>query len=131
MIFLDTSAIFALADQRDIYHAAAVRMFDKARDNGEEMLTHSYILVESAALLERRLGLQVALKFLKEVTQFHIIWIDEDLHNASVQRLAKSRPADLSLVDAVSFQVMEIENIKHYMGFDQHFAEGNFQPYLA
>jgi predicted nucleic acid-binding protein len=131
MIFLDSSAIFALADRRDIYHAAALRMFNKAENDGEELLTHSYAIVESAALLERRLGLQVALEFLKEVTKFIIIWVDEDLHNASVSLLAKSKITHLSLVDAVSFQVMQQNGIKRYMGFDQHFKEGKFQPYLT
>ena len=56
MIFLDTSAIYALADRDDPNHSQAAAAFRRLLEDGEEALVHSYILVESAALLQRRLG---------------------------------------------------------------------------
>jgi len=58
MIFLDTSGIFALADRDDAMHDRAIRMLKSAQNAREEILTHNYVLVESAALLQRRLGLK-------------------------------------------------------------------------
>ena len=69
MIFLDTSAIFALADANDPNHAQALRLLAHANDNDEEILVHNYILVEAAALMQRRLGLAVVLRFLQQVQQ--------------------------------------------------------------
>ena len=66
MIFLDTSGIFALADSDDAMHHDANRMIAVAKDAGEQIMTHSYVLVESAALLQNRLGLKIALTFLEE-----------------------------------------------------------------
>jgi len=131
MIFLDTSAIYALADRDDAYHAVAVQMLERAIRDGEQLLIHSYILAEAAALLQRRLSPQIALGFLEEAAQFHIVWIDEAVHNAAVKQLKKAKAAKLSLVDVVSFQVMEREGLRHYLGFDKHFADRGLSPYSS
>lgn len=64
MIFLDTSAVYALADQDDPNHGEALMAFRRLLGDGEDILVHNYILVEAAALLQRRLGLDSALQFL-------------------------------------------------------------------
>jgi len=52
VIFLDTSAVYALADKADPHHVAACTEFDLALRSGETFLLHNYILVESVALLQ-------------------------------------------------------------------------------
>ena len=63
MIFFDTSAALALADIEDDHHDEAVRAMTRLIAEGRALLTHSYILVESAAVLQRRLGLKSTLAF--------------------------------------------------------------------
>jgi len=46
MIFLDTSAIYALADKADPNHANAYKKFDIALASEEIFLLHNYVLVE-------------------------------------------------------------------------------------
>ena len=72
MIFLDTSFIYALADRRDRYHEAARRRFALALASGRRIVTHSYVISESVALLERRLGRRVALDFARDAARFEI-----------------------------------------------------------
>lgn len=129
MILLDTSAIYALADTDDAMHSQAWHMFELAKTVGEEIITHSYVLSESAALLQRRLGLESALKLLAEARDFTVIWVDEPLHNQAVEYMRKRSSARLSLVDAVSFQVMKDMGITEYLGFDKHFSDAGFFPY--
>ncbi len=131
MIFLDTSCIYALADTDDRNHAKAVRAFDAARNAGEEVATHCYVLVESAALLQRRLGLRVALAFLEDAANFTLIWVDGNLHGRAVEYQRRTGLADLSLVDAVSFVMMGEMKISHYLGFDRHFDSVGFSRYAA
>ena len=128
MIFLDTSAIYALADRDDDFHAAAVRHFQAVMDAGEAVVIHNYLLVESAALLQRRLGQQVARQFLRDAAHLTIVWVDEQLHDEARQRLEAPCSAQLSFVDAVSFEVMRQHRITRYLGFDQHFAQEGFIP---
>ncbi|MHB9035912.1 MAG: type II toxin-antitoxin system VapC family toxin [Armatimonadota bacterium] len=125
MIFLDTSGIFALADQDDEKHVEALAMLDKAQLDGELLLIHSYVIVESAALLQRRLSAESALSFLEDTRNFEVRWVADDLHAEAVNILKVRGKSRLSLVDAVSFLVMRQENVTDYLGFDKHFqAEG-------
>jgi predicted nucleic acid-binding protein len=80
MIFLDTSAIYAWADAADPNHPIAVRRLRLILEAGEGLLTHNYVLVESMALLQARLGLAADIKLAKDATTFVIEWVDEDLH---------------------------------------------------
>ena len=131
MIFLDTSAAYALADRDDEMHDAALRMFDATRENGEEIITHNYVLVESAALMHKRLGLEVALAFLREARSFETVWADQDLHNGAVKLMARRKPSGLSLVDALSFLVMREKGIEEFLGFDRHFEDAGFRRYTG
>lgn len=131
MIFLDTSGIFALADIDDAKHNEAVEMFDYIQKNGRRILIHSYVIIESAALIQRRLGLQQALSFLEDANNFEIRWISDDLHAEAVDLLKTRAKTRLSLVDAVSFLVMKQENISDFLGFDKHFQDEGFQQIRA
>ena len=131
MIFLDTSAIYSLADVRDEMHIEALRIFEAAEKANEEILTHSYVLVESTALLQKRLGLNVALAFLQESTNFTIVWVDNDLHGAGVEHLKQAKLSGLSLVDAISFVVMRDTGVATFMGFDKHFSDAGFIRYKS
>lgn len=131
MIFLDTSGIYALADRDDAKHDEAVRSFQAAGRSGERFLTHSYVLVESAALIQRRLGLAQALSFLREVDKFIVRWVLPELHSEAVDYLARAGKARLSLVDAASIVIMRREGVEKYLGFDGHFSAEGFQEYRA
>ena len=76
MIFLDTSAIYAWADTADANHSAAVRRLRRVLEDGESFVTHNYVLVESLALLQSRLGLQAAVKLSHDAKTFVIDWED-------------------------------------------------------
>lgn len=129
MIFLDTSAIYALADADDDRHESAERLFEAARKSGRGILTHSYMLVESAALLQRRLGLRTALAFLDKARYFTVRWVTQEIHSEAVAYLAEQGRSKLSLVDAVSFCVMRREGITEVLGFDGHFQDAGFRYY--
>lgn len=127
MIFLDTSAIYALADRADANHRRALSLFAAALDAGERLLTHNYVVVESLALLQHRLGLASALTFAGDAAKFEIEWITSGVHEQAVQRLAASRRRRLSFVDAASFVVMQSREIDIALAFDPHFAEEGFR----
>lgn len=130
MIFIDTSAIFALASARDIEHQAARRRFGTLLRTRRRLLTHSYVLSESMALLHHRLGREAALAFASEAQAFEVEWVDESLHDSSVAAL-RTAPRTLSLVDQVSFLVMRRRGIDEAFAFDRHFAAAGFRLYDA
>lgn len=128
MIFVDTSAIYALADRADVNHSNAVRALKHALTAREQLLTHNYVVLESLALLHRRLGFQVARKFLNDTAKFQIRWIDQALHSDAVRRFSEKK-GNVSVVDEVSFLVMEEQGISEAFAYDADFEKRGFQLY--
>jgi predicted nucleic acid-binding protein len=129
MIFLDTSAIYALADKADPNHADAYQKFDLALKSGEIFLLHNYVLVESAALLQARLGLQPALLFLRDAKAFNMEWVDSALHQEAVKELERIGKQGISLVDCMSFVVMRRRSVQRVLVFDPDFHDQGFTIY--
>ena len=127
MIFLDTSAIYAWADTADPNHHAAVRRLQVVLDAGEELLTHNYVLVESLALLQARLGVAAALKLAKDSTAFVVEWVDDGLHASGIRALERSKKRHVSLVDHISFLVMNRRGVMTAFAFDPDFASAGFK----
>lgn len=131
MIFVDTSALFALASDRDQRHREARVSFDRLLRARRRLLTHSYVLAESMALLHQRLGRRSALALAAEVRNaFEIEWVAESLHNDAVDALS-SAPGGVSLVDQVSFLVMRERGIVEAFAFDTSFIAAGFRLYSA
>ncbi len=129
MIFLDTSLVYALADQRDQYHPVARRRFELALQSRRPLVTHSYVLLESMALAQRRLGLQAALRFSRDSRAFEIEWVSAALHREAVAALAAG--AGATLVDQVSFAVMRRRRIDEALTLDTGFVTAGFRSFAA
>ena len=127
MIFVDTSALYALADRADNRHREALELFDAALDSGEVFLTHNYVLVEAMALLQHRLGTGSAVKLANSADEFEIAWVDPSLHRKAVRQLERSSLRRVSLVDQVSFLVMNERRVQKAFAFDPDFARAGFQ----
>ena len=55
-LFVDTSGFYAFLDRTDPNHASAVSLFTLAIEKGWELVTTSYVVHESWALIQARLG---------------------------------------------------------------------------
>ena len=126
MIFLDTSAIYALADVADPNHGRAVDLFREALETQEELLTHNYILVESAALIQNRLGFSIAQQFLHDSQNFTVHWMTEQDHAQAVSLLEQHKRRGLSLVDCASFVVMDRHGASRALAFDSDFEQEGY-----
>lgn len=126
MIFIDTSALYSLADQSDHNHQKAREIFARALKAGEEFLVHNYVLVESAALIQHRLGAAPAKKFLEDAARFSVVWVDAPLHAKSVDYFSARATRNLSFVDCVSFVLMRQKGIRNAFVFDEDFAKEGF-----
>ena len=127
MTFVDTSAIYAWADAGDSNHRTAVRRLQALLDGRDELLTHNYVLVESFALLQARLGIAAALKLAQDSAAFEIDWVDETLHAAGLRALEQGHKRGVSLVDHVSFLVMRRRNVSTAFAFDPDFVSAGFR----
>lgn len=120
--FVDTSALYSLLDADDANHRQAGRWFSRWAATGTGvLLTHSYAVVETAALVQRRLGHTATRALFGDLLPvLSVHFVDEPLH-----RLAESAylaaPDGPSLVDCVSFHVMRMRGLSEAFAFDAHF----------
>ena len=129
MIFLDTSAIVALASDRDPAHARAKERMDRCLAEGEELLIHNYIVAEAVAVLQRRIGNRPALAFLEQVASFEMYWLTPEDHAEAVSLFMRRNRRGLSLVDCASFVVMRRYGVTHAFAFDADFEREGFALY--
>ena len=126
-VFADTSALLALLNAADENHVRAERAFSSLRDRQAPLVTTSLVLVETYALIGRRLGLDALRSFrLDFAPLMDVVWVDESLHEAGLDLLLARRQRRLSLVDAVSFIAMRQANLEEAFAFDPHFQQEGF-----
>ncbi len=129
MILLDTSALYALTVPTDEHHRDATRTLARIQERGEDLVTHTYVLAETFALLHRRHGLRVALKVSDETSSVPTVVVDRALHDRGAAWLRSERPTRASLVDAVSFVVMADRAIESAFAFAPDFEAAGFRLY--
>jgi predicted nucleic acid-binding protein len=130
VIFVDTSAWYALTDSRDPNHGRAQQLFARLLEEQTPLLTHNYVVVESMSLIQNRLGLAAARVLADEMRAFTIVWIDEEIHQEASLRWANGR-LTLSFVDSVSFVVMRRHEITTAFAFDSDFVAAGFNVVTA
>ena len=126
-VFVDTSALYALLDRDDTQHQKAKSAFSGLLKK-EELVTHSYVIVEAVALTQRRLGSDAVRALVDELLPAigTTIWVDEAAHRASMSALLAASPTDVSLVDQVSFHVMRELGVSRAFAFDDDFRAAGF-----
>lgn len=126
-IFIDTSAFYAVFDRDDSNHAEAKSAWNKLLREADTLLTNNYVLVETTALLQHRLGIAAVRIFQEDVLPLlQVDWISEERHRAGMEALLAAGRKKLSLVDCVSFQTMRANGVRHAFCFDAHFREQGF-----
>ncbi|HXU45991.1 MAG TPA: PIN domain-containing protein [Thermoanaerobaculia bacterium] len=126
-IFVDTSFVVALINQRDRYHELAGRIADA--NAGRQLLTTDAILLELGNALARgfkRQATEVIEHFLTSPDVEVIRLTPEGFERAF--ELYRSRiDKSWGLVDCLSFVVMRNAGVEEALAFDDHFAQAGFR----
>ena len=127
-VYIDTSAFYALMDRSDQHHKEAAIMWPLILERGQTLLTGNYIVVETMALLQSRLGFDAARMWYQDILSItDVIWTEQDLHNTAYEFWLSLGRRKLSLVDCLSFMTMRKMEIQKAFAFDKHFSEHGFE----
>ena len=128
-VFVDTSAFYALLDSDDSNHRKAKEEWsDLLNDLDNTLVTTNYVVIESFALAQNRLGLEAARGLQEDLLSLvNIEWTDAETHKAGVSAFLAASRRRLSLVDCVSLELMRTLGIKTSFAFDPHFKEQGFK----
>lgn len=90
------------------------------------MIVHDYVLVETAALVQARLG-RAALRalFVELVPRMRARHVTEAERQAAISALLAG-PMKVSLVDWTSFEIMRTEGVREAFAFDEDFRRQGF-----
>ena len=123
--FVDTSALYALLDESDANHAAAAEVF--AGLKGSELVTHTYVLVETLALVSRRLGRAAVEQLLDAILPVvSVAAVDASLHAISLAAYRDATSSRISFVDRTSFAFMRANRVDVAFAFDADFSQAGF-----
>jgi predicted nucleic acid-binding protein len=125
--FVDTSALLAMLDRDDRDHERTAASWDELIAGGEELWISSYVLVESIALVQSRLGIPAVRLLETDIAPaLRVDWVGEEIHRAAMSALLAVAKRALSLVDCVSFEVMRRRGIRRALTLDGDFERQGF-----
>ncbi len=125
-IFVDTSFVLALINERDRYQDQAEHLSHK--------LENSLLLITDAVLLEignamakhfREQAIAI-IKVLRSAKRVKVTEIDERLFEAGLEVYEKCVDKTWGLVDCISFVVMQENGLTEVLTFDGDFTQAGF-----
>jgi len=128
-LFVDTSAWYPIAVPSHPDHEVIADALTAAVRGSQRVVTTNLIVAETYALLLVRTRREAALSFLRAVRQSpnEEVSATPDLEDRAITHwLDRYEDQDLSLADAVSFEVMAERGIREALTLDHHFAAAGF-----
>jgi uncharacterized protein len=126
-IFIDTSYIIAIINERDQYHNQALNLANLYLDH--PIVVTDSIILEIANSLSRRYkteAIQVIEEFLSS-EDVEVVRLTIDTFEQAFNLYKTRQDKEWGLVDCISFTVMKDRNISRVLTFDQHFTQAGFQ----
>jgi len=127
-IFVDTSVFLAVLTDDDHNNKIAAETLATLAESGEQLITTNYILVESYALIQRRMGMNAIQDFQEKILpSLTLTWINAEEHQHALQQFLLENRRNLSFVDCSSFEAIQRLGIDKAFTFDNHFRERGFE----
>lgn len=128
IVFVDTSAFYALLDGTDHFHAKAKELFLEAEQERWHLFTTSFVVHETWALIQARLGWEAVEDWLEVLLPMcEVMWVDERLYERGAARARQAKERKLSLTDCISFEAMLARGCREALADDADFTKTGFK----
>lgn len=127
MIFVDTSFWVALRNRRDGHHDQAERLWRSWAD--AQLITSNEVRGETWTFLRRRAGHAAAVSFFDSLAaspRVTVVRVTGEEEERAMAWLRGHDEREYSFVDATSFDVMRVRQIREALAFDGDFAAAGF-----
>ncbi len=124
-LFIDTSALIALADRTDQYHVQATQ-FLRTASSAPELHTSNYVLNEVITRLRFTAGVRIAVEFAESIQGsrlYTIHPIDQRIETLALAVLKKYADHPLSFTDCTTIVLMEQLRLTRIFAFDEDFRK--------
>jgi len=126
-VFVDTSALIALLDGSEAKHSACAKEWRRLLAADAALVTSSYVMVETCAVAQRRLGMDAVRALTTDFMPLLAIdWVDEPIDAAGHAAMLTANRKELSLVDCVSFEIMRRRDVSTAFALDTDFDDQGF-----
>lgn len=129
-VFVDTSGWANAFVKTERYHTEAFTLVKQRQQNNQRVVTTNYVLSELIVLLgsrgQRRSSVLNYIETICSADWVEIVHVDEALDTKAWQLLANRLDKKWSLVDAVSFVVMQERGMTEALTTDRHFEQAHF-----
>ena len=123
-LFVDTSALLAVIDTDQPRHDEVARVWNELLDGERTLFTSTYVMVETFALVQRRLGVAAVREFTDVLVPIlQPLRVDEGVHATAVASLLAAGRRQLSLVDCTSFELMRRNGLGEALALDRDFVD--------
>jgi uncharacterized protein len=129
-VFVDASAWIAVIDRRDKYHRAASGEYIRLIHERYLLVTTNLVIAEAYIIIRRTGGHAPAMHLLSSLRgspRLSRVNSDTRLESLAEALLGKYADQDFSYIDAVSFALMQEQEIQEAFTFDNHFVNLGFQ----
>ncbi len=130
-VFIDSSAYYALADANDKNYRTAESLLQTLTAEKRRLYTTNFALAETYALLLSRLSRDDAVRIFdayRRSAATTIIRVRQSDEDAGWKIIVQYADKEFSLVDAMSFVIMERIGVSEAFTFDDHFRQyGRFR----
>ena len=133
-VFADTSGWANAFVKTEPYHAKASTLITQWKQQNRHVVTTNYVLGELIPLFTRmrvpRTNSLHYIEVIRSSTWVEIIHIDQELDKKAWELLANRLDKQWSLVDAVSFVIMQDRGMTEALTEDHHFEQAGFVQIL-
>lgn len=127
-VFVDSSGFYAELDGTDPRHPQAREAFANAQREHWQLITSNYVLHESWAIIQARLGWEAVDAWRDRLVSLcEIVWVTAELHALGEARCRQARQRHLSLTDCTTIELMRRHKIHQAIAFDEHLAREGFR----
>lgn len=127
--FIDTSFIIALASRRDSKHQKALEISSQIKENQIKLVTSEFIIIELCNSFAKANLKRSAIEIVDSMyqdTNIEIIKLSDKYFQAGLDIYRKALDKNWSLVDCISFHILNEKGVKNVLSSDKHFIQAGF-----